>query len=477
MQEGEEAAASPPSARGWYPAPGQPGYQRFWDGQKWTSHRYWGVDPAAAGGASTPPAVPASPGAPRGPAPGPWRPSPDAPPQYRGFFDVPFNPRSPSRYVASACLFVALLVLASAFRGSAFGGSAWGRFPWQLVALSLGLTVLSFVLFGWRRWRNPARWAAIREPILFSAKVWVRFTYVPNWMYPSMGLGRWDLAVRADTFQITRWMYGNRDGASSTFFNGSETTMWPASVGGRDCIVVSGPTYNRAKVEFAFSAGDGNEAAWNALASAGVIAVAGPAAPPTSPPDAAIAPTSAFRRVGANLGSTPLPGAPAVQAASLGPFGRPRRRAISTAQGRTAMIAVGVLFLALFPLLTILMRDGVVPLPGPAGVLSQGAVSQGAVHPNTEVQTTQCAPSATPGGPVEWTGTLTANAELEQQRSVEVRLVAVTANRAVAGQTVASFPITAASGLVQLGPAQIPVAGASGPLQCEAAFVYPDGLG
>ena len=97
--------------------------------------------------------------------------------------------------------------------------------------------MLSFVLFGWRRWRNPARWAAIREPILFSAKVWVRFTYVPNWFYPSMGLGRWDLAVRTDTFQITRWMYGNRDRASSTFFNGGETTMWPASVGGRDCIV------------------------------------------------------------------------------------------------------------------------------------------------------------------------------------------------------------------------------------------------
>ena len=209
----------------------------------------------------------------------------------------------------------------------------------------------------------------------------------------------------------------------------------------------------------------------------GAPGVVDPPAPATSVPDGATAPASGFRRLGANLGSTPLAGVPAVPAASLGPFGRPRRRAISTAQGRVAMLVVGVLFLSLFPLLTILMRDGVVPLPGPAGVLSQGAVSPGAVSPSGEVQTTQCVASTTPGGPVEWTGTLTADAELEQQRSVEVRLVAVTANRAVAGQTVVNFPITAASGLVQVGPAQIPVAAASGPLQCEAAFVYPNGLG
>ena len=142
-----------------------------------------------------------------------------------------------------------------------------------------------------------------------------------------------------------------------------------------------------------------------------------------------------------------------------------------------ALLVVGVLFLSLLPLLTILMRDGVVPLPGPAGLMSQGAVGPGAASPSTDVQTTQCVASATPGGPVAWTGTLTANAELEQQRSVEVRLVAVTANQAVAGQTVVQFPITAASGLVPVGPAQIPVAAASGPLRCEAAFVYPNGLG
>ena len=50
---------------------------------------------------------------------------------------------------------------------------------------------------------------------------------------------------------------------------------------------------------------------------------AGPPAPATSAPDGAIAPASGFRRVGANLGSTPLVGAPTVPAASARPFRTP----------------------------------------------------------------------------------------------------------------------------------------------------------
>jgi hypothetical protein len=31
-----------PPARGWYRIPDNPNYEHFWDGQKWTSQRYWG---------------------------------------------------------------------------------------------------------------------------------------------------------------------------------------------------------------------------------------------------------------------------------------------------------------------------------------------------------------------------------------------------------------------------------------------------
>ncbi len=34
-----------PPATGWYPVPGNPEYQRYWNGTGWTSQRYWGLDP------------------------------------------------------------------------------------------------------------------------------------------------------------------------------------------------------------------------------------------------------------------------------------------------------------------------------------------------------------------------------------------------------------------------------------------------
>jgi hypothetical protein len=38
----EPPATPPPPGRGWYRVPDNPNYERFWDGQKWTSQRYWG---------------------------------------------------------------------------------------------------------------------------------------------------------------------------------------------------------------------------------------------------------------------------------------------------------------------------------------------------------------------------------------------------------------------------------------------------
>jgi hypothetical protein len=35
-----------PPARGWYRVPDNPNYEHFWDGQKWTSQRYWGGAPS-----------------------------------------------------------------------------------------------------------------------------------------------------------------------------------------------------------------------------------------------------------------------------------------------------------------------------------------------------------------------------------------------------------------------------------------------
>ena len=43
MSEYDSAPVSPsPPARGWYRIPDNPNYEHFWDGQNWTSQRYWG---------------------------------------------------------------------------------------------------------------------------------------------------------------------------------------------------------------------------------------------------------------------------------------------------------------------------------------------------------------------------------------------------------------------------------------------------
>jgi hypothetical protein len=45
-----------PPARGWYRNPDNPNYEHFWDGQKWTSQRYWGgASPRESNAPSDPP--------------------------------------------------------------------------------------------------------------------------------------------------------------------------------------------------------------------------------------------------------------------------------------------------------------------------------------------------------------------------------------------------------------------------------------
>lgn len=42
IEDGRGESVQEPREQGWYPVPGEPNYQRYWDGEQWTSHRYWG---------------------------------------------------------------------------------------------------------------------------------------------------------------------------------------------------------------------------------------------------------------------------------------------------------------------------------------------------------------------------------------------------------------------------------------------------
>jgi hypothetical protein len=191
-------------------------------------------------------------------------------------------------------------------------------FPTRLLVIFvvLSLVMLLVQLPARRRFlRDPARRAAIREPITFQSKVWLQFKWAPS-RWPYFQIGRWDLAVRTDSFQVTNWVFGSRNRARSTFFSAAEAVMWKRAVDGRDCIVVSGPTYNRSKVEFVFSADEGNAEAWSALAAAGVRGVPAPVTDlvgrPVTDTDSASRDRSAlpapdahrsFGRVGSDLGT------------------------------------------------------------------------------------------------------------------------------------------------------------------------------
>jgi hypothetical protein len=469
----EPLTAPPPPQRGWYPVPGNPNYQHFWDGQKWGTQRYWG------GGGATDPSAPAGVLGPSGlPGPDPFARSGtpsfdvDAPVQYRGFTGAPFNPRSPARQIAVAAIAVVLFLVYFSLH----------IFPSRVLVTFLILGVLATALAlptRLRFLRDPVRRAAIREPILFQSKVWLRFRYAPTrWPYPPVT--RWDMAVRSDTFQVTNWIWGSRDRSRSTFFLASEAVMWRERVEGRDCIVVSGPTYNRSKVEFSFSADGGNPAAWDMLARAGVRVVSGPDPGPAAAPGSTAA-NPVFGRVGSDLGSArattprspsqspaamvPPPGTAADAGPSSGPggFGRKRRPPIRARGWSPAFIVAVVLFVLVGPLLlATLVR-----------------VTDGQTDAQPTLQTTACVhqPDSTT---VLWSGNLARTSALVPQGSVIVLLETESPNRTLVTSTQDVLPIPANAPLVvTLGPVTLtlPAVAASDEVSCQAFLASQTGRG
>jgi hypothetical protein len=470
----------PPPQRGWYPVPGNPNYQHFWDGQKWGTQRYWG------GAGGTDPGAPAGVlGASGLPGPDPFAasrtPSFDAPVQYRGFTGAPFNPRSPARQIAVAAITIVVFLVYFSLH----------IFPWRVLAIFLVLGLLATALelpARLRFLRNPVRRAAIREPILFQAKVWLRFRYAPTW-WPYSPVTRWDMAVRTDTFQVTNWIWGSRDQSRSTFFLASEAVMWREMVEGRDCIVVSGPTYNRSKVEFTFSADGGNPAAWDALARAGVRVVSGPDHPDPAhlgapgsgetnpgvaspdPVDPAASPRPrGFGRVGSDLGSAraatsqppsrspsasvPSAGANATGRAGSGGFGGKRRAPIRARRWSPAFIVAAVLVVFVAPLLL--------------ATLVRATDARTDAQP--VVLTTECMhqPNSTT---VIWSGSVPRTSTLVARGNVTVLVQTVSPNRTVVTSTQDVLPIPANAPLVvPLGPVTItlPAVAATDEVSCQA---------
>jgi hypothetical protein len=449
---------APPPQRGWYRDPANPNYERFWDGQKWVNRRYWGGDV---------PNMPAEGplGAPPARRPGP--PSFNAPVQYRGFFGAPLNPRSPARQIVVAGIGIVLIIVYLGLH----------IFPGRVVVVlaALGLVGTLLMLPARLRFlRDPARQAAIREPIVFEARVWLRFNYAPTyWGYPLFN--RWDLAVRSDSFQVTNWIWGQRDRARSTFFHAASAVMWRDLVEGRDCIVLSGPTYRRSKVEFAFAAIDGsNPQAWAALSAAGVRALeASQAAPPPSaaPPLSPVVPSTSdtgasrrFRRLGHDLGSgravTPTPPPPPPGSGSADAASGPRngrgpgglRAPIPARRIAPVAVVVIVAFFLLMPLVLV----SLVRLTHPA-TTAPPAVDQ--------VSTTQCILNPA-RDEVEWSGELGADPPVpESQVVVFVR----TESGALVGQATTQIQLSdAANQPSPAGPLSITVTGAPTAVTCSA---------
>ena len=474
--------------------PGNPNYQHFWDGQKWGAQRYWGgtgaTDPGAPAGVLGASGLPGSdPFAESGP------PSFDAPVQYRGFTGAPFNPRSPARQIALGAITVVVFLVYFSLH----------IFPWRVFAIFLVLGVLATALElppRMRFLRDPVRRAAIREPILFQSKVWLRFRYAPTW-WPYPPVTRWDIAIRTDTFQVTNWIWGSRDRSRSTFFLASEAVMWREMVEGRDCIVVSGPTYNRSKVEFSFSADGGNPAAWDTLARAGVRVVSGPdpgapgapgstetnpAATYPDPPRRAAPPRPrGFGRVGSDLGSaraaTPRPpsrsptsfappsadadpaagagaGANATGSAGSRGFGG-RRKAPIRARGWLPVFIVALVLVGVGPLL----------------LATLVGVTDGRTDAQPGLLTTECVhqPNSTT---VIWSGTVPRTSTLVLERNVAVLVQAVSPNRTVVASALDVLPIPSDAGLVvTLGPVTItlPADAATDEVSCQAFLSAPGG--
>lgn len=418
------------------------------------------------------------------PPPGPPAPDPPAldrtpftgaPVRYQqGLFGAPLNPRSPSRRAGVVALGVVLFFVYFSLH----------IFPTRLLVVFVVLGVVALLVqlpMRLRFLRDPARRAAIREPITFQSKVWLQFKYAPS-RWPYFQFGRWDLAVRTDSFQVTNWVFGSHNRARSTFFHAVEAQMWQKTVDGRDCIVVSGPTYNRSKVEFVFSADEGNAEAWSALAAAGVRGVPMPATDRVGTPTTML--TSAGRSMPHAGPTPPSPSAPSSgqpdqrdqpdhpdrvdSTARIG--GRRRSEPIRAGRWTPAIIVGAVAFVLLAPLVLATIARVVFVPSSNSGTAASSVV------------TTQCAHEANSTG-VTWSGTAARTAALSDQGHVVVLIEAVAVNRTDLGGTRQELPVPAsaagASGnVIHLGPVEfmLPTA-TTEQVTCEASFAYPDGIG
>jgi hypothetical protein len=350
VNEGDTQGLRPPaSGRGWYPVPDNPNYQRFWNGQSWSSERYeGGAGPHPSGrrvampeiqtDASHPPA-----GTPR--TASSVLPRQLGPVQHRDFYGPPLNPRSPARRVGVALAAITLLFVMT---------FVLHVFQVRLLVVMCGLGLIGSVLQLWpkvRFLRDPIRQAALREPIVFTSKVNLRFAYTP-YRWPAPIGGRWDLAVRADFLQVTNWIWGSRDRAHTSFFHAPSCVMWRAGDSG-DGIVVSGPTYLRSRVEFVFSTGAQDQRAWDALVAAGVLPVE-PRGQGTTDEQRGVTGPRAFTRGGGDLGTAPVHATPTHHGGLRAPV---------RARTPWAWVAGAILFVVAAPWLLMLLTGGL-PRPG-----------------------------------------------------------------------------------------------------------------
>ncbi|HXZ62484.1 MAG TPA: DUF2510 domain-containing protein [Acidimicrobiales bacterium] len=236
--------------QGWYPVPGEPNYQRYWDGREWTSRRYWGgggpeaetTRSTVTGSSNVPP-----------PAGGTTR--------DEDVIETSLNPRTPTAPLAVGCFLAAVFIALMAL----------GILPWQLLffVLTAGVLVLLFRgRLAAHYWHGRAASPAVGGPVTFASEVWFRFTGgEPRRSAPT---DRWVLAVRTDSLQVMKRGSDRREGAREASLRASDCVMWRAPVEGRECIVVSGPSVRRSEAEFAFDARDRAQEAWEALVAAGV---------------------------------------------------------------------------------------------------------------------------------------------------------------------------------------------------------------
>ena len=97
-----------------------------------------------------------------------------APVRYQqGLFGAPLNPRRPARRGAVVALGVVLFFVYLSLH----------IFPTRLLVVFIVLGVVALLValpMRLRFLRDPARKAAIREPITFQSKVWLQFKYAPS---------------------------------------------------------------------------------------------------------------------------------------------------------------------------------------------------------------------------------------------------------------------------------------------------------